>query len=89
MPILKLIARSVKCTIVTTSEQIAGFDASPGLGPVPFVVNVDGRTIIGRFNPRSLRRAIAAAATPGISNIIIQGTLTEDDVLEDAGISVP
>ena len=90
MPPLKLTVKSLKCTVVLTPDQIAGFDVPNGSGPVPFMIAIGGRRIAGTFNTRSLRRAVAAVATtPGIANIIIQGTLTDTNTLEGAGISAP
>jgi hypothetical protein len=90
MLILKLTAKSLKCTLVVPSDQIAGVDVPNGSPPVPFTITADGRTITGQFNAKSLRRAVAAvAATPGIGSVIIQGNLNRANELENAGISVP
>jgi hypothetical protein len=90
MPALKLTAKGVKCTLVATPDQIAGFHVPDGSSPVPFAIDAGGRIITGTFNAKSLRRAVAAVtATPGIGHVIVQDSLTKDNMLEGAGISVP
>ncbi len=86
---VKLTAKALKTTIVITADQIAGFNVPNGSPPVPFVIEVGGRSVTGTFNAKSLRKAIAAAAATPEAKVIVQGTLTAGNVLMDAGISVP
>jgi hypothetical protein len=41
MPALKLTAKGVKCTLVATPDQIAGFHVPDGSSPVPFAIDGD------------------------------------------------
>jgi hypothetical protein len=51
-----------------------------------FTIAVEGRRITGKFNSKSLRRAVAAAQGGDVV-VIVQGKLEAGDILVDAGIS--
>ena len=86
---LRLTARSIKCTFIVTPDQLAGFAVPNGSGSVPFVIEIGHRRVSGQFNPKTLRKAIALAAQGIGKAVAIQGNLTETNTLEGAGISVP
>ena len=82
----KLTAKSLKATLVLDPAQITGIKIPDGIKQVPFsIVTEDGRTVIGTFAARSLRR-VAAAAAAGNVVIVVKGRLISGDVLAEAGI---
>ena len=54
-----------------------------------FVLDIGGRKILGRFNAKSVRRAVATINEHGPGNVatIVQGRLAPGDRLEDAGLA--
>jgi len=83
---LKLSARSLKTTLVVDQAALIGARVPDGEPRVPFEVTVGNRKVIGEFNAKSLRRAIAAAEAGDVA-VIVQGKREAADVLADAGIS--
>lgn len=86
---LKLTARNLKVTIVLDPAPFAAISVPNGSPPIPFIIDVARHTITGQFNPKSLRKACAAAAQGLGKTVVIQGTIRSGNVLEDAGIMVP
>jgi hypothetical protein len=86
---LRLTARALKVTTVVEPTAVAGFTVPNGAARVPFVVSVDGQTITGSFNAKSLRKAVAAIAEHGLDQvaIVVQGRLVGAELTE-AGIAV-
>ena len=85
---LRLAARALKVAVVVDPAALVGFVPADG-GRVPIVINVDGRTVKGELNPKSVKKAIAAVAEHGVDKVavVLQGKLGQGDVLEEAGIS--
>ena len=87
MPKLRLTARSLKATLVLDPAQIAAVEVPPGTSAVEFAIHLDdGRTLTGKFNAKTLRRAAAAAAAGPVA-VVVQGRLAPNNVLAEAGIT--
>jgi len=85
---LKLTAKSLKCTLVISPSELVGIGVPNGTGAVPFVIEVGHRKVTGTFNPKSLRKACVAAAAGATGHVIVQGNLSDTNALESAGIAV-
>lgn len=79
----------MKATAVVDGVDLVGFQVPNGSPPVEFTINAQGRKVTGRFNAKSLRKAIAAVTELGVEGVavVVQGRLASG-VLEEAGISI-
>jgi hypothetical protein len=86
--VLALSARSLKTTVVVPAAQLARFVVAPGTPHVGFTVDVNGRTVAGQFNAKTLRRVVTAIAEHGPESVavIVQGNLVGER-LDAAGIT--
>lgn len=87
---LRLDARALKVTMVVDPEALAGFEVPAGSSPVEFMITIEGRKVTGRFNAKSLRKAAVAVTEHGAEQVavVVQGRLADNNVLEEAGLSV-
>ena len=85
---LRLQARALKVTLVIDPAVLAGLDVPIGKPHVPFVIDVGGRRVTGRFTAKSLRKAVAAVAERGVESVavVVQAKLAVGDKLEETGI---
>jgi hypothetical protein len=86
---LALSAKSIKVVLSIDPQLLLGVNVANGVAQVPFVVAVAGRHIKGKFNVKTLRRAVGVVTASGGEDVgvIIQGRLVAGEQLEDAGIS--
>jgi hypothetical protein len=89
---LRLQAKALKATIVLDPAALTAIVVPPGSPPVAFTINVDGRRVTGKFNAKSLRRAISTINEhdEGQVAVVVQGRLARErdaDILVDAGIA--
>jgi len=84
-----LSANKLKCTLVLKSEELLTIPAPDGTPRIVLRIKLPDRTISADINAKSLRRAQTAIRESGPENIacILQGTLTANDVLADAGLA--
>jgi hypothetical protein len=82
--VMRLTAKSLKVTAVLDVDQVAALEPPMGSKTAPFEITVEGRTVTGTFNAKSVRKAVAAA-NAGDVVVIVQGKLV-GDILEEAGI---
>jgi hypothetical protein len=79
---LPLSAKSIKVVLAIDPQLLLGVNVANGVAQVPFVVAVAGRHIKGKFNAKTLRRAVAVVTASGGEDVgvIIQGSrvLRED-----------
>jgi hypothetical protein len=85
---LRLAAKALKVSLVLDPAAIAGCIVS-NQARVEFAVAVDGRTVRGSLNAKSVKKAVAAIAEHGADGVavVLQGKLAAGDVLEEAGLS--
>ena len=86
---LSLNAKSLKATAVVDGVDLIRFEVPAGSPPIEFTINAQGRKVTGRFNAKSLRKAVTAVNEIGADGVavVIQGRLA-GGVLEEAGISI-
>jgi hypothetical protein len=79
----------LKITAVLDPAALTVVIVPPGTAHMEFVIDVGGRKTFGRFNAKSVRRAIATINEHGPENVatIVQGRLARGDRLEDAGLA--
>jgi hypothetical protein len=86
---LRLSAKTLKVSLVLDPAALAGVTVPANMQRVEFAVAVDGRTVRGSLNAKSVRKAAAALAEHGADGVavVLQGKLAAGDVLEEAGLS--
>jgi hypothetical protein len=85
---VRIPAKSVKATIVLDPATLASIIIPDGAAKLLIEVEVDGRVVLADLNAKSLRRAVKTITTEGPEKVgvIVQGRLSADNVLLDAGI---
>ncbi len=82
-------ARAAKLTLVLDPAQLTGIEVLNGAGPQAFMIAVGSRRLAGKFNAKSLRRAVAAVNEHGPDKVavVVQGPLGDANTIEEAGIA--
>ena len=91
MPTAALTARALKCTIVLDPVAVHAALAPLQITNerVQLAIAVDGRTVCSDLAPKAVRRCFNAIELHGAEAVavILQGKLTQGDVLADAGLT--
>jgi hypothetical protein len=84
---IRLSARSLKCTLVLNTAELAA-QADPVGARVVLAVEVAGRTVTADIAAKALRKAKATIAEHGADQVvlILQGKLDGNDVVMEAGL---
>ena len=87
---VKLASRSIKITLVLDPAAVASAlrPHAQGDDRVAVDIAVEGRTLRADFNPKSVRKVIAAIREHGPEGVavLIQGRLMADNSLTDCGL---
>lgn len=85
---VSLTAKALKTTLVLDAAMVAAIDLVDGQPAPPFVIAAGGRKVKAQVSAKGLRKVLGVIGEHGPDHVavILQGKLTEGDVLAEAGL---